>query len=556
MNIHPFTVAVMLKDGRKYNEICDHAVTAETIARKYREYSELDFYACRIDHRTASLQEAIDHACALELLDIRDVSAYRIYEASLSFVYMRAVQHLYGNHVQVRFPNSLSSGTYTLIRAEMDADAAEKITAEIQRIVDADLPFERRVVNLEEMEQFLEEKRANNDLKLVKSAPDLNQALLYTFDGVTELCFHEMVPSTGYLQYFGVERYRNGFILRYPRPKSPQALPELNVRKKLYQAFAENSGWRRIIGIDCAADLNEAIENGRIKEVIQLAEAVQERKIVEIATDIIHTGKRFVMIAGPSSSGKTTFAKRLCIQLRVLGAKPLYLGTDDYFVERTETPVDEEGKKDYETIDALDLELFNTQMEALLKGEKVDLPRFDFQNGTKVFGERIASVGLDEPIVIEGIHGLNPRMSEGVDEAEKYRIYISPLTQLNIDDHNRISVSDVRMLRRIVRDYQFRGYSAAKTIEAWPSVRTGEEKHIFPYTDQADVFFNSHMLYELGALKNVCEKLLQEIKPQDPSYAEAQRLLDFLKFFRKLDDLYPVPNNSILREFIGGSIIL
>ena len=551
-----FKVVVRLQDGSSYIEMLDHPVEAKELAEKYRKEWEYDFIACRVDRKTKSLLEVLDHACMLELLDLRDIAAYRIYQASLSFLYVRAIQRLYGKRVSVSFENSLQAGVYTLVKGRGVQAEPSEILAEMRAMVDDDLPFVRSVVSRQELMQFFKEKGAKEDLRLFNSAPDIEESLLYTLDGVTEFCFHEMVPSTGWLKYFDVVRYKGGLLLQHPNVHDPKKIPHREVKKKLYGAYAENAAWAKIAGINCAADLNETVADGRINETVLLAEALQERKIVEIATEIVEKNKRFVLIAGPSSSGKTTFAKRLCIQLRVLGKKPLYLGTDDYFVERRDTPVGPDGKNDYETIEALDLELFNTQMKALMNGEKVDLPEFDFMEGTKVFGKRIVALGQDEPIVIEGIHGLNPKMTAEIDEENKYRIYISPLTQLNIDAHNRISTNDARLLRRIVRDHQFRGYSAARTIEAWPKVRTGEEKNIFPYTDQTDVFFNSHLLYELCILKSAAAPLLTEIAEDDPSYPEAQRLLDFLKFFRSLDDFGLVPNHSIMREFIGGSTIL
>ena len=551
-----FKVIVRLQDGSSYVEMLDHPVQAKDLAEKYRKEWEYDFIACRVDRKTKSLLEVLDHSCMLELLDLRDIAAYRIYQASLSFLYVRAVQRLYGKRVTVSFENSLHAGVYTLVRGRGVQPEPSDILAEMKAMVADDLPFVRSVVSRDELMKFFRERNAKEDLRLFNSAPDVEESLLYTLDGVTEFCFHEMVPSTGWLKYFDVVRYKGGFLLQHPNVHDPKKVPQKEVKKKLYSAYAENAAWGKIAGILCAADLNEAVADGRINETVLLAEALQERKIVEIATEIVEKNKRFILIAGPSSSGKTTFAKRLCIQLRVLGKKPLYLGTDDYFVERKYTPVGPDGKNDYETIEALDLDLFNTQMNALMNEEKVDLPEFDFLEGTKVFGKRIVTVGKDDPIVIEGIHGLNPRMTEGIDEENKYRIYISPLTQLNIDPHNRISTNDARLLRRIVRDHQFRGYSAAKTIDTWPKVRTGEESNIFPYTDQADVFFNSHLLYELCILKTVAAELLKEITEDSSAYPEAQRLLDFLKFFRAADDFSLVPNHSIMREFIGGSTIL
>ena len=319
-------------------------------------------------------------------------------------------------------------------------------------------------------------------------------------------------------------------------------------------AFGESKKWHKLMGVSYLPDLNKVVEDGEYKELILLSEALHEKKVAEIADTITKGRKRIILIAGPSSSGKTTFARRLCIQLKVNGLKPLYLGTDDYFVERKDTPVDEDGKPNYEDLETIDVSLFNNNMNDLLSGRQVDLPTFDFIRGTKIFGKRITSIRPHQPIVIEGIHALNGKLTREIAEEEKYRIYISPFTQLNIDSHNRIPTTDARMLRRIVRDYLYRGYSARQTIESWPKVRKGEDKNIFPFNGEADVLFNSALIYELALLKKHAQPLLEEITPADPEYSDAQRILKFLNFFRSIEDESMIPNNSILREFIGGSI--
>ncbi len=303
-------------------------------------------------------------------------------------------------------------------------------------------------------------------------------------------------------------------------------------------------------------DLNETIESGEYKEVIQISEALHEKKIAQIADMITEQKRRIVLISGPSSSGKTTFARRLNIQLRVNGLEPLYLGTDDYFVERSQTPKDENGEPNFEDLEALDIDLFNRDMNGLLNGEEVDIPAFDFLHGTKVFGKRITRAKKGQPIIIEGIHGLNRQLTQEIPDGEKFKIYISPLTQLNIDKHNRIPTTDARMLRRMVRDYQFRGHSAQSTIRSWPKVRQGEDKNIFPFNGQADVFFNSEHIYELAVLKKYAEPLMRSITRQEPEYSEAVRMLKFLQYFKAIEDDSIIVNNSIIREFIGGSIFV
>ena len=351
-------------------------------------------------------------------------------------------------------------------------------------------------------------------------------------------------------------RVLRGVLLRFPHPSDPNRIPDYVDERVLYQTFGEQSRWGKLMGIDYAFDLNRKIEEGKFKELIQLSEALHERRIVEIADMITKQKKRIILIAGPSSSGKTTFAQRLCIQLRVNGLEPLYMGTDDYFLEREQTPVDAYGEKNYEDLDAVDIHLFNSNMNDLLAGKQVDLPTFDFLEGHKKYGKRLTRIRSNQPIVIEGIHALNDALTPEIAKEEKFKIYISPLTQLNIDAHNRIVTTDHRMLRRMVRDFKYRGYSAQNTIQNWPKVRAGEDKNIFPYSNEADVMFNSVHLYELCVLKKYALPLLEAIQPDEPEYSEAQRMRNFLRFFKTVEDDSAIVNNSILREFIGGSVFV
>ena len=370
------------------------------------------------------------------------------------------------------------------------------------------------------------------------------------------MSFVHALPSTSYIPFFEVRRYRNGLLLRFPHPNYPDEIPPYEEQKLLYDAFSEETQWEKLLKVSFASDLNRMIEKQESKDLIMLSEALHEKKIAMIAEQIQSAKKRIILIAGPSSSGKTTFAKRLCIQLKVIGLNPLYLGTDDYFVNRDEMIPDENGKYDFEELEAVDLHLFETQMNALLHGEKVDLPEFDFITGKKIFGKRITSIDASQPIVIEGIHGLNPQLTEGIDDSEKFKIYISPLTQINLDAHHRIPTTDARMLRRMVRDNRTRGRDGAVTISSWPSVRHGEEKYIFPFNKEADVFFNSQCVYELAVLKKYATPLLEKVQPDQAEYAEAQRMLQFLSCFASIDDDSIIANNSIIREFIGGSILV
>jgi uridine kinase len=363
-----------------------------------------------------------------------------------------------------------------------------------------------------------------------------------------------MTPRTGYLKCFGLKFYLPGFILRYPQKESPTTLPTFVEQRKLANVYYEFEHWGKVLEIEDVASLNTQINSGRTGELIRIAEALHEKKLAQLADEITKDrGRvRVILIAGPSSSGKTTFAQRLCIQLRVNGLRPIAIGTDDYFVDREHTPVDEKGEPDFEALEALDLELFNQHLIRLIQGEEVEIPIFNFQTGTREPKGEIISAKDDQPIIIEGIHGLNERLTSEIPKDRKFKIYISALTQLNVDNHNRIPTTDNRLLRRIVRDNQFRSHDAKATIRQWPSVRRGEERNIFPFQEDADAMFNSALAYELAILKRYAEPLLRAISKDDPEFPEAKRLLKFLSYILPMEDS-DVPLNSILREFIGAS---
>ncbi len=514
--------------------------------------------AAKVDNHIEDLDFVLEEPCKLELLDIRTQAANLIYQYSLSLIYLKAVKDTLGDDVRVEIQNSLNKGLYTEIKTKepVTEEQVQAVENRMRELVDADLPFIKTVVDRDEAIRIIKEDGRTEKLRLLSETLGIKQVKFYTLDGYRNFFYGFMAPSTGYIKYFQLMKYRRGVLLRFPHQSAPDRIPDYVDEVKLYQAFGEQTRWDALLGVNYVADLNDKIESGEYKELIQLSEALHEKKIAEIADMIKTQKKRLVLIAGPSSSGKTTFARRLCIQLRVNGLKPLYMGTDDYFVEREDTPLDEKGEKDFENLDALDIDLFNRNMNDLLAGKKVDLPEFDFMTGHKVFGKRITSIDPSQPIVIEGIHGLNGKLTEFIPDGEKFKIYISPLTQLNIDMHNRIPTTDERMLRRMVRDYLYRGHSAQSTINQWPKVRAGEDKNIFPYSGEADVLFNSYHVYEISVLKKYAEPLLRKIAPDEEEYAEAVRMLKFLRFFRTIEDDSIIVNNSIIREFIGGSIFV
>ncbi len=535
-------------------------VKGTTIEELYQEIKEELPYtvlAAKVDNRLEELTYGLEESCSVELLDMRTQGANLIYQYSLTLLYIKAVRDIFGD-VRVEIQNSLNKGLYTEIKtkAPLIEEQVAAVESRMREIVQADVPFVKELLPREEALEVLAGEGLEEKWRLVKSAEQVQTVKFYTLEDCRDSFFSYIVPSTGYLQHFELKKYRRGVLLRFPHPNAPDMIPEYEDEVKLYQAFSEQTRWDQLLGVNYVADLNEKIDNGEYKELIQLSEALHEKKISDIADQIKQEHKRIILIAGPSSSGKTTFARRLCIQLKVNGLEPLYLGTDDYFVEREDTPLDEYGDKDYENLGALDIELFNHDMNALLAGEAVDLPEFDFLTGHKVFGKRITSVKPGQPIVIEGIHGLNEALTAQIPKEEKFKIYISPLTQLNIDGHNRIPTTEERMLRRMVRDNLYRGRNAQSTIDDWPKVRAGEDKNIFPYNGEADVLFNSYHVYEIAVLKKYAEPLLQQVTPEEPAYMTAQRLLRFLRFFKTIEDDHIIVNNSILREFIGGSIFV
>ena len=525
--------------------------------RMYEKQTPYTVLAAKVDNEVRPLTDRLSRECRVEFLDMRTQAANVIYQNSLILLYLKAIQDVIGD-VSVDIENSLNRGLYTEVKASESITAAQvrQIEKRMWQLVDDDLPFLREKISAEEAREIFRKSGQPERIELLLDGKNGTNVPFYSLDGYRDFFYGLMVPSTGYLKYFQLMKYKRGVLLRFPHPSAPDIIPEYTDETTLYKTFGEQSRWGRLMGIHYVSDLNRKIEAGEAKELIQLSEALHNQRIVEIADMITKQKKRIILIAGPSSSGKTTFARRLCIQLQVNGMKPLYMGTDDYFVEREDTPLDEYGEKDYESLDAVDVGLFNRNMNDLLAGEEVDLPSFDFITGHKEFGKRITSIGANQPIVIEGIHALNEALTSEIPAEAKFKIYISPLTALNIDSHNRIVTTDHRMLRRMVRDYKYRGHSAQSTIASWPKVRAGEDKNIFPYSNEADVMFNSVHLYEISVLKKYAAPLLADIGPEEPEYSDAQRLLCMLRFFRTIEDDSAIVNNSILREFIGGSVFV
>lgn len=551
---------ILLKKGpgQSFEEVFrEGSVKLETLVHECQRELPFRILIGRVNGRDEELDFVIDSDSTVELLDMRNHSANLVYQHTLSLIYLKAVKDLLGD-VEVEIENSLNKGLYTEIKTDTPITEEQVIAIEnrMHKLVDDDVPIVKEVYSRDEAVRIWKTYNRPEKSGLLERAEGVNEAKFYHLEGYRNFFYGLMAPSTGYIEYFELKKYRRGVLLRFPYYSKPDEIPPFVDDVELYKAFGEAQKWQQLLGVSYLDDLNRKISGGGAKDLILLSEALHEKKIAEIADSITKERKRIVLIAGPSSSGKTTFARRLCVQLRVNGLEPLYMGTDDYFLNRVQTPRGEDGEPNYEDLDALDVALFNDNMNGLLEGRKVDLPEFDFIAGTKIFGRRITSIKASQPIVIEGIHALNSKLTEYIDDKEKFRIYISPFTQLNIDVHNRVPTTDARILRRIVRDYKYRGHTAAHTISQWPKVRAGEDKNIFPYNGQADVVFNSALVYELAVLKKYAEPLLEEVQPDQHEYSEAVRMLNFIKYFEAIEEEQYVPNNSIMREFIGGSIFM
>ncbi|MCZ7543447.1 MAG: nucleoside kinase [Anaerolineae bacterium] len=441
-------------------------------------------------------------------------------------------------------------------RAPFSEDELAVLATHMQEIVAANEPIRKVRVPLEEARAYFREQRADDKLRLLEFR-DKDYLVLYTLRGQRDYYYGYMVPSTGYLTTFSLQPYSNGFVLRYPRRENPGVIYPEGESPKLATVFEQSAEWLDLLGIEDIGQLNQAIKAGRARELVLVAEALHEQRVASIAMEVARLHReqcvRLVLIAGPSSSGKTTFSKRLAVQLMAQGLKPYPLALDNYFVDREKTPRDANGDFDFEALHALDLDLFNAQLFDLMEGREVQLPRFNFISGRREPGE-VVQLSAAHVLLLEGIHGMNPALVRDLPGSCTYRVYVSALTQLNIDRHNRVPTTDLRLLRRIVRDARTRGYSAVDTLARWPSVREGEKRYIFPYQEHADVMFNSALVYELAVLRPLAEPLLLQVGATSPHYIEAKRLLSFLRWVLPLDgDL--IPDNSLLREFVGGSIL-
>ena len=507
----------------------------------------------RVNNKVEGMHYRLYSAKEVEFLGIESSSGRRAYTRSLFFVLCKAVHELY-DEAQVAIDIPVSNGYYVDLNLGHDVteEDADRIRRRMQDIIDAALPIHRYETTTEEAIRMFTDLRTYSKVKLLKSSGRL-YTTYYGIDGYVDYYYGAMLTNTSQLYLFGLEKYYDGLLLRIPSAENPEELGELTRQDKMFGIFKEHHHWQGIIGLRTIGDLNEAINAGRSSWLIQVSEALQEKKISQIADDIARRPNiKLVLIAGPSSSGKTTTCKRISIQLAVNGIKPVGISLDDYFVDRDKTPLDNKGDYDFEHLHALNLDLLNEQMTALLRGEEVELPRYNFQLGRSEWSGRRLRLHDDEVLVVEGIHALNPELMSQVAPEQIYRVYASALTTLLLDTHNYIPTTDNRLLRRIIRDYKYRGVSAQETIRRWPSVRAGENRWIFPFQENADVMLNTAMLFELAVIKSQAEPLLEQVPENAVEYAEAYRLLKFLRYIKPIPETQ-IPPTSLLREFLGGS---
>ena len=525
------------------------------IAKEYQKEYSHDIVLVTVDGKLQELHKKLNRDCTLNFETTACDSGHKTYKRSMSLLLVKAIYDVaeHENVDKVRIHYSVSKGYYCTIEGNvvLDQQFLDQVEARMHQMVEADLPINKKSVNTDDAIATFARYGMHDKEKLF-AYRRVSKVNIYSINEFEDYYYGYMVPSTGYLKYFKLYLYDDGFVLQMPEQKEPEIVPPFEPQNKLFHVLKESTSWGDMQGIETVGALNDRITKGDVRETVLVQEALQEKKIAEIAATIAARPElKFILIAGPSSSGKTTCSHRLSVQLRACGLVPHPIAVDNYFVEREENPVDENGDFDFECLEAVDVELFNRQLGDLLAGKEVVLPRFNFVTGHKEYGPDVKKLGKNDVLVIEGIHCLNPKLTQSLPDENKFKIYISALTQLNIDEHNRIPTTDGRLLRRIVRDARTRGASVARTINMWPSVRKGEEKNIFPYQEEADVMFNSALIYELAVLKPYVEALLFGVDRKAPEYVEAKRLLKFLDYFVGIGS-ENVPTNSLLREFIGG----
>ncbi len=533
-------------------EIASEA-TLEDVCQKAFGNKHKDYLGARVKNRVHHLKRKAEENSYIKFLDLKTEDGYRIYTRTISLVFIMACKELFPRDT-VTIEQFLGNGLYAEFAAGKTLGYSDiiRIREKMRDIIDKDLAINRETVSYEEALSIFEDQGHRDKVRLFKTLKR-EQVQIYRVGDYVDSFHGYLAPSTGYVEYFDLKYYHPGVIILFPTGDSNKRIPEFKEQKKLAKVFREANKWAEILDLSFVSSLNEKIHNGEIEDVIKISEALHEKKIAKIADMICEDDDiNVILIAGPSSSGKTTFANRLAVHLKVNGKMPIAISLDDYFVDREKTPLNDKGEYDFESIEAIDLEKLNEDLLKLLEGEEVELPRFNFITGKRERSGVKVRVDKEHPIILEGIHGLNPKLTTYIPDKNKFKIYVSALTQLNIDAHNRISTTDTRLIRRIVRDNKFRGNDVFKTLQMWRGVVEGEGINIFPYQEEADIMFNSALVYELSVLKKYAIPLLEKVDNNSTYYSESIRLLKFLKYFEPIEDERAIPANSILREFIGG----
>lgn len=528
------------------------------IAKDFQHQHSLEILGAIVNNELKELWKELLQDSKVEFIDRSSSYGNRFYSRSLAFLFIMAAKEVFKG-CKVTVEHSLSKGFYCEVHKNIEnniplaEEDVKKIEEKMNELVRMELHFEKTRMENKDAEDLFRKTGQYDKIALLKYR-EKKYMNVYSCYGYYDYFYGYMVPSTAYLKTFELKYYPPGLILRFPEKSNPEVIPPFVEQKKLFSIFREFERWGKILEIENVSHLNDAIVENRFKDLINVSEALHEKKIAQIADLITNSTdkKKLVLIAGPSSSGKTTFAQRLAVQLKVNGLRPVSISIDDYFKNREDTPLDEKGEYDFETVDAIDIETFNDVMTRLIKGELVEVPTYNFHKGMREWTGKKLKIDEDQIIIIEGIHGLNETLTQDIPREKKFKVYISALTHLSIDNHNRIPTSDLRLIRRIVRDFQFRGTDAFSTIKRWDSVRRGEDKYIYPFQEEADVMFNSSLVYELCVLKKVALPQLLKINNDVPEYIEAKRLIKFLNYFMPVD-AEGIPNNSILQEFLGHS---
>lgn len=545
-------ITVNLAAGNSVN--VPEGITLAELSKDLQHLHKAKIMAAKVDNDIRELGYRLLNSCQVEFIDMTNDDGLRIYRRSLHFIMIKAAYDLFPDE-DVMISHSISKGIFCRLKGnrELTADEVKRLEDRMKEIVNTKIPFVKRVVTVEEAREIFTKSGRLDRFHAIEHRKK-PYATLYSCGGLDDYFYGYMAPDTGYIDKFELIHYPPGFILIAPEKSNPGALPEFNEQKKLFSIFTEYKRWVKVMGVQNVGALNDIVKSGRAGELIRVTEALQEKKIAQIADMIAynHNKKKVVLISGPSSSGKTTFAQRLAIQLKVNGLTPVTISLDDYFLDREHTPMDESGEYDFEALEAIDIRLFNRNLADLICEIEVEVPVFDFVKGCRRSEGRKLKIDDDHILVIEGIHGLNEKLTADIASEHKFKIYVSALTSISIDDHNRIPTTDTRIIRRMVRDFKYRGSSAVNTLKRWPSVRRGEDRNIFPFQEEADIMFNSSLVYELGVLKNLAEPLLADVDRSLPEYTEARRLLEFLSYFLPIKTT-DIPLNSIIREFVGGS---